>query len=161
MRPDVPAALDQAIAKALSRNPAAREPTCDLFLQACRDAVADRAPHLTDRAAAATAAATATAAAASSPAASARQPPDSAQDARRRPRGPSLAGQRRRAALLVALAAIAVAAFVLALTSGSGAPPGRLSASVLDQVPTNHVTGAGEATLRLNGNKAAVTVTTS
>ena len=165
-RPDLPAALDEAIAKALSRNPAARQPTCDLFLQACREAVADRTPHLADRAAAApataTAAASATAAAAaSSPAASAPQSPESAPDAPGHSRGPSLTGQRRRAALLVALAVIALAAFAIALTSGSGAPPGRLSASVLDQVPTNHVTGSGQATVRLNGNTAAVTVTTS
>jgi hypothetical protein len=152
-RPDVPGALDRAIAKALSRNPADRQPTCDLFLQASRDAVAGRGPHLADRA-------TATVAS-SSPAASARQPPESVQDARRPPRGPRLGGQRRNAALLVALAAIALAAVVIALTSGSGAPPGRLSASVLDQVPTNHVTGAGQATVRLHGDQAAVTVTTS
>jgi serine/threonine protein kinase len=156
VRPDVPAALDQAIAKALSRNPADRQPSCDLFLQACRDAVADRAPHVADRAAAAAATAPA-----SSPTASAQQPPESAQDARHDPRHPRRAGQRRRAALLVVLAAIALAAVVIALTSGSSAPPGRLSASVLEQVPANHVSGAGQATVRLNGNQAAVSVTTS
>jgi hypothetical protein len=155
MRPEVPGALDQAIAKALSRNPADRQPTCDLFLQACRDAVAERGPQLAG-------AATATVSSApSSPAASVQQPPESVQDASRHPRGPWLAGHRRRAALLVALAAIALAAVVIALTSGSGAPPGRLSDSALYQVPTNHVTGAGQATVRLNGNKAAVSVTTS
>jgi hypothetical protein len=63
--------------------------------------------------------------------------------------------------LLVALAAIALAAVVIALTSGSSAPPGRLSASVLEQVPANHVSGAGQASVRLNGDQAAVTVTTS
>jgi predicted Ser/Thr protein kinase len=157
VRPDLPAALDQAIAKALSRNPANRQPSCDLFLQACRDAVADHAPHVADHAATAAAAT----AAASSPTASAQQPPESAQEARRDPRRPGRAGQRRRAALLVALAAIALAAVVIALTAGSGAAPGRLSASVLGEVPANHVSGAGQASVRLDGDRAAVTVSTS
>jgi hypothetical protein len=157
VRPDAPSSLDQAIAKALSRNPADRQPSCDLFLQACRDAVADRAPQVADRAAAAAAAT----AAASSPTASSQHPPESAPAARGDPRRPGSAGQRRRAALLVALAAIALAAVVIALTSGSGAAPGRLSASVLEQVPANHVSGAGRASVRLNGNQAAVTMTTS
>jgi predicted Ser/Thr protein kinase len=170
MRPEIPTAVDQAIAKALSHSPRDRQPACDLFLQACRDAVADRAAQMADRAAAAasttaaaaTAAATGTAsAAASPPAASPPQPPLSAQDAGRQRRRPTRAGQLRRGALLVALAAIALAAVVIALTSGSGAPPGRLSDSVLGQVPANHVTGAGQATVRLNGNQAAVSVTTS
>jgi hypothetical protein len=155
MRPEVPGTLDQAIAKALSRNPADRQPTCDLFLQACRDAVAGRGGQLADGATATVSSVP------SSPAASVQQPPESVQDARGHPRGPRLAGQRRRAALLVALAAIALAAVVIALTSGSGAPAGRLSDSVLYQIPTNHVTGAGQATVRLNGNQAAVTVSTS
>src|SRR5262249_28158929 len=105
--------------------------------------------------------ATATATAAASSPTPALQSPESAQDARHHPRGPGRAGQRRRAALLVVLAVAALAALVIALTSGSGAPPGRLSASALDQVPANHVTGAGQATVRLDGNQAAVTVTTS
>ena len=155
MRPEVPGGFDQAIAKALSRNPADRQPTCDLFLQACRDAVAGLAGQLADGATATVSSAP------SSPAASVQQPPESVNDARGHPRGQRLAGQRRRVALLVALAAIALAAVVIALTSGSGAPAGRLSDSVLYQVPTNHVTGAGQATVRLNGNQAAVTVTTS
>ena len=37
---------------------------------------------------------------------------------------------------------------------------GRLSSSALAQVPTNHVTGSGEVTVRLNGDQATVTVTT-
>jgi len=61
--------------------------------------------------------------------------------------------------LLVALVAGAVAVVVLA--SGSGTPAGKLSSTALAQVPTNHVTGSGAATIRLNGNKAAITVTTN
>jgi serine/threonine protein kinase len=60
--------------------------------------------------------------------------------------------------LLVVLLAAAVAVVVLA--SGSSTPAGKLSSTALAQVPTNHVTGSGEAMIRLNGNKAAITVTT-
>jgi serine/threonine protein kinase len=69
-------------------------------------------------------------------------------------------GTKRRwyAALLVALLAGAVAVVVLA--SGSSSPAGKLSKSALGPVPTNHVTGSGEATIRLNGNQATVSLTT-
>jgi serine/threonine protein kinase len=72
-------------------------------------------------------------------------------------------GARRRrpwyAAALVAL--VGGAAAVVLLTSSSSSPPaGELSSSTLGQVPTNHVTGSGDATVRLNGNMATVTVTT-
>ena len=190
VRPDVSPALDRAIAKALSRNPADRYPACDLFLSAGRDAVHDRAPAADDRATA-----TATALSAKDPTAppwpatdagrseqapgpsdqrdrpvgrahaEAPVPPvEQAQapsrEARREPRRPSFAGRRRYAALL-ALVVVAGAAIAVALTSRSSTPPGKLSSSALEQVPTNHVTGLGEATLRLNGNHAAVTLTTS
>jgi serine/threonine protein kinase len=76
-------------------------------------------------------------------------------------RGGAAKGPARRwyAALLLALVGGAVAAVVLA--SGSSTPAGKLSSSALGQVPTNHVTGVGEATIRLNGNQAAVTLTTN
>jgi serine/threonine protein kinase len=61
--------------------------------------------------------------------------------------------------LLVVLLVAAVAVVVLA-SGGSGTPTGKLSSTVLGQVPTNRVTGSGKATIRLNGNKAAITVTT-
>jgi serine/threonine protein kinase len=63
------------------------------------------------------------------------------------------------AALLAALVVAAVA--VLVLSSGSSGPSGQLSSTALAEVPTNHVTGSGKATIRLNGNQAAVTVTTN
>jgi serine/threonine protein kinase len=63
------------------------------------------------------------------------------------------------AALLVALAAGAAVAVIL-LTSNSGTQSGQLAAAPLPPVPTNHVTGSGEVTVRLHGNQAAVTVTT-
>jgi hypothetical protein len=55
---------------------------------------------------------------------------------------------------------VGAAAAVVLLTSSSSTKAGELSSSALAQVPTNHVTGAGDATVRLNGNVATVTVTT-
>jgi len=62
------------------------------------------------------------------------------------------------AALLVALAAVAVAVVLLASSSSSSAKPTR---AALAQVPTNHVTGSGTATVRLEGDVAKITVTTN
>jgi Protein kinase domain len=77
--------------------------------------------------------------------------------------GPAPAKRTRRglayAAALLVLIAGAVA--VLLQASGSGTPAGKLSSTALGEVPTNHVTGSGEATISLNGNRAAVTVTTT
>jgi serine/threonine protein kinase len=64
------------------------------------------------------------------------------------------------AAALVALLAGAAVAVVL-LTSSSSTTKGEPSSAALGQVPTNHVTGSGSATVRLNGNAATVTVTTT
>ena len=72
-------------------------------------------------------------------------------------------GARRRrpwyAAVLVVLVGGAAAGVLL--TSSSSTKTGEVSQSALAQVPTNHVTGAGDATVRLNGNVATVTVTTN
>jgi hypothetical protein len=67
--------------------------------------------------------------------------------------------RRPYAVLLVALAAGAAVAVIL-LSSGSGSQSGQLAAAALPPVPTNHVSGSGEVTVRLHGNQAAVTVTT-
>ena len=63
------------------------------------------------------------------------------------------------AGLLVAAIVAAVVA-VVELGSGSSAPSGPASTAVLTQVPTNHVTGSGHASIQLNGDQATVTVTT-
>ncbi len=62
---------------------------------------------------------------------------------------------------LALVALVGVAAAVVLLTSSSSTKAGELSSSALAQVPTNHVTGAGNATVRLNGNEATITVTTN
>jgi len=73
-------------------------------------------------------------------------------------------GGRRRwyPVLLVALVGGAIAV-VLATSSSSkrtAKPTGQLASSALAQVPTNHVTGSGKATVQLKGNVATVTVNT-
>jgi hypothetical protein len=86
------------------------------------------------------------------------QPRPASEKANRRGVGATLARHRWVTGLLVALVAAAVVAVVL--SSSSNTPTGRPSESALAQVPTNHVTGSGDAAIRLNGDSAAVTVTT-
>jgi len=78
-----------------------------------------------------------------------------------RPAPPRKAGGRGRLYAAVLVALVVVAAVVVVLASGSSTPSGALSSAALGAVPTNHVTGSGQATIRLNGNQAVVTVTTS
>ena len=77
-------------------------------------------------------------------------------------RGGLGARDRRRAWYAAVLAVLVVGAVAaVLLTSSSSTKAGELSSSVLGQVPTNHVTGTGNATVRLSGDVATVTVTTS
>jgi hypothetical protein len=46
------------------------------------------------------------------------------------------------------------------LSSSKSTPSGKLSSSVLAAVPTNRVTGSGQVSVRLSGDKATVTLTT-
>jgi hypothetical protein len=147
-RPDLPSALDGVLAKALARNPADRYVTCEQFLRACGHALEGR-----------TQGAAGVAASTIAPTALSADEPDLAADE------PDLAAAepRRRwyAVLLVALAGAAAAIVVLASSSGSSGPAGALLSSPLSEVPTNHVTGSGTVTVRLSGDTAAVTVTTT
>jgi hypothetical protein len=52
-------------------------------------------------------------------------------------------------------------AVVLLTKRSSSSKAGALPAAALEQVPTNHVTGSGNATVKLNGDVATVTVTTN
>jgi Protein kinase domain len=65
------------------------------------------------------------------------------------------------AVLVVAALVAGAVAVVLVTKSSSTKQSGQLASSALAQVPTNHVTGSGKATVRLNGNVATVTVTTN
>jgi serine/threonine protein kinase len=62
-------------------------------------------------------------------------------------------------AALVLIAAAVVAVVVLS-SSGSSKPAGAPFAAAAQPVPTNRVTGSGNATVRLNGNVVSVTVDT-
>jgi hypothetical protein len=65
------------------------------------------------------------------------------------------------AALLAVIVAAAVVVVVVLGGSSSSKPGGALSSTALAEVPTNHVTGSGNASVRLKGNLATFTVTTS
>jgi serine/threonine protein kinase len=187
LRPDLPPALDAVLAKGLSRSPVDRYATCELFIRACREASTGDSPEMDEStrkditATARSAPGTTEAIAAAPPmshasalapesmvAQSAASPPrdgERPQPAPARPSGrqsrSSAAGGRRWLYAALLAAAIAVVVTVVVLSSSSSTPTGKLSASALAPVPTNHVTGSGDATVRLNGNRAAVTVTTS
>ncbi len=181
-RPELPTALDGVIAKGLSRNPIDRYATCEQFLRACSYVLEGRPSDVSltgETAIAATvlsaneptevgAQASPEAArpahepvvahAAGSPSPDGEQPRPVSGRPDRPSVGARLAEHRWSVAALVALVAAAVVVVVLA--SGSAGPKGRLSLSALLRVPTNHVTGSGDVTVRLNGDVAAVTVTT-
>jgi hypothetical protein len=62
--------------------------------------------------------------------------------------------------VVTALVAAGIVVAVLSV-SGSSTLKGAPSQAALAEVPTNHVTGSGEATVHLQGDRAAITVTTS
>lgn len=154
VRPDLPRALDEVLAKALSRDPAERYGSCEEFLETCESAAVGGIT--------ATAPSPPAAEMASSQPAPAATPESIPADAARAG-GDGHAERGHRwwpvAAGAIVLAAAAVVAIVLA--SGSSGPRGKLSQAPLAEVPTNHVTGSGEAMVRLDGEEAAVTITTS
>ncbi len=153
VRPGLPRELDEVIAKALSRDPADRYGSCEELLDACESAAvggvttttpsmpasegehSHPAPPVTPEPALAIAAAG-----------------NDGHETKRRRWWPVAA-----AVLVLAVAAVAV----VVLISGSSSPSGKLSQAPLAEVPSNHVTGSGEALVRLDGDRAAVTVTTS
>jgi serine/threonine protein kinase len=184
VRPDLPAALDGVIARGLSRNLVDRYPTCEQLLSACREALegqsAQRGARSDDSLPATAISATGLAgetpgleqgrtaieperltaqgAQASTPVSELPTHSVTAENA-----GDGATSRVRRAWLASLLAAVVVAAVVVGLlaASGSSTPKGTLSQSALAEVPTNHVTGSGEVTVRLDGDRAAITVTTS
>jgi Protein kinase domain len=189
LRPGLPATLDPVIAKALSRDPVARQVSCEQLLAECEAALGGRAARSDSAVAAAIAPTEASggeplgAQAAAPPttgpdagAGAAPPPPDAAAGARvgsgesdrqgdrtgpDRARGGAGPSRRRwYAGALVAVLAAAAAVLVVVLASGSSTPGGRLASSPLAAVPENHVTGSGRVSIRLDGDRAEVTVTT-
>jgi len=155
VRPDLPRALDGVLAKALSRDPGERYRSCEELLDTCESAAVGGITATTPSTPTPT-----PEGAHSRPApeaAPARAPADAGAS------GDGHARRRRRwwpaaaAALVLAIAA----AVVIVLASASSGPRGKLSQAALAEVPTNHVTGSGEAIVRLDGDEAAVTITTS
>jgi serine/threonine protein kinase len=153
LRPGLPPALDGVFARALARDAADRYRTCGEFLDACEEAAAG-----------AVIAPTFTATELSEnlePAPAAQHPVADDEESRsgtgaRRERS----GRGRWYALLAAAVLVAAAAVVI-LSSAKSKPSGKLSSSKLATVPTNRVTGAGQVSIRLSGDKATVTLTTA
>jgi hypothetical protein len=188
-QPGVPAELDAVLAKALSPKAADRHETCEQFVEACRQALAAHGTQPAAAAGATVAAGTIadrtaagqeTIATSSSerwaqgaagtgvPALAGGADPWPPLGAAPPPPPPPPAatgggGRRSRMPLYVGAAAVVAAAIAvaIALSSSSSKPAGKLSSGPLGQVPTNHVTGTGTASLRLNGDVAAITVTTN
>jgi hypothetical protein len=193
-RPELPAALDGVIAKALSRDPADRYATCEQFVNACsyvletrtfEDARAapatlaeadppakETAPPAKETAGAAFDRWPETSASERDPAlapvgaepwAAANEPPPPPSTAPARSgMGARFAGRGRLGAVLVGVVVAVVAVVLLTKSSKStNATAGGGPAAVLAQVPTNHVTGSGNATVSLKGDVATVTLTTN
>jgi serine/threonine-protein kinase len=186
VRPELPSALDGVLVKALSRNPAERYATCEQFLHACSyvlesrtsgagglagATVAEGAPPVRETVEAAPDRWPETAPSEREPAGAGgggtwpppvqQAPPVSKTPDRR---GPGGTFDRRR--LYVGLAALLVAAVVavVLLTKSSSTTTAKARAgpaAVLAEVPTNRVTGSGNATVKLKGDVATVTLTTS
>lgn len=190
LRPELPAALDGVMAKALSRDPADRYATCEQFLHACRYVLDARTSGAGGIAGATVAEAGPPPAKETTGAASERWPETASSD--REPvvagagdpwppigppppiqqpppvsREPDGRGSRggfdrgRWTGVLVAALLVAVVAVVLLTKSSSKKTSAGAPATALAEVPTNHVTGSGEATVKLNGDVATVTVTTN
>jgi hypothetical protein len=179
VRPDLPAALDAVIAKGLSRDLATRYGGCEQFLDACRDAVGSQ-PSQRLASAVEDVAVTEIAASEQAQPSVVRQPAPVANEATLEPSlaaaatgadepvgegsgGDGRPARSKRALLAGSLALLAVVAVVVVilLASGSSSVKGAPSQAALAEVPTNHVTGSGEATVHLDGNRAAITVTTN
>ncbi len=167
-RPELPAAVDEIFAKALARHPVDRYESCEELMR--EFAAALRAEDAGVPAAPFASTMTSPALAASGLAASDAGPaPGAPADAHPRDGAsedtpPQPARRSRRGALIGVLGIVllaAVGAAIVLATSGSGSPAGRPSSATLGQVPTNHVTGSGTVSLRLDGNRATVTLTTS
>ena len=191
LRPELPSALDGVMAKALSRDPGERYATCAQFLGACSYVLGARAPGVGDSEGATVVdgppGGEETVAISSGPAhssgGSGREPPSgrggdpwppisepppppvmpppAAPPPERKGIGATISRRRGYAAALVAAVVAAAVAVVLISSSSPKTAKGKPSSATLARVPTNHVTGSGSATVRLNGNVASVTVTTS
>jgi serine/threonine protein kinase len=183
LRPDLPPSLDTVLRQALAKDPSVRQASCDQLLRSCRDTLADRvspAPVVAGAVLTATQpsvdAERSDNVPSSQPAVAHEVAPAPAADAVGPPAEPPsgdggdelqrkrLASHRRRNVLVavgVPLVVAGAAVGIVFLTSSSTAHAGKHSAAALGDVPTNHVTGYGAASVWLNGSQAEVTVDTT
>jgi serine/threonine protein kinase len=187
IRPDLPASVDGAIARALAKNPSARFATCDEFIQAAGAAGPVRASRPSSDLPVPAGATVAepepsaqetawpglerspdlTTGTGREPTGAASPPPPARAASNGRGRSGPGAWLARRwwVAGLVVLVGGAVAA-AIALTSGgsessSSTKAGDKFPATLAGVPTNHVAGTGSAVIKLSGNAATMTVDTN
>jgi serine/threonine protein kinase len=183
LRPELPASLDAVLREGLANDPAARQASCEQLLSACRDTLADRVSPAAAAAEGAVPTATKQSADAtrnadvpsSQPAAeqqatriSTPDPPSAPAEPRTeradKEPPPERPAWRSRRKLLIAAAVplvVAGAAIAIVALTSSTAHAGNHSAAALGDVPTNHVTGFGGASVWLNGSHAEVTVETT
>ncbi len=96
---------------------------------------------------------------ATAPAGADGDPPPAGGSARKY-RWPIAAAAALAGAAVIAIIALGSSSSSSSSSSSTAAAPGAAFTATADPVPTNRVTGAGAATVRLNGNVATVTVTT-
>ncbi|MCW3069936.1 MAG: hypothetical protein JWL67_2561, partial [Solirubrobacterales bacterium] len=89
------------------------------------------------------------------------EPPGGGGRSNRRGAGGWVAGHPLYVALGAAAVAAVVAVVLLSSSSSKKSSSGTPSTAALAQVPTNHVTGSGDVTVRLTGHVAKVTLTTN
>ena len=177
LRPELSDGVDAVLRKGLAYDPADRYASCRQLIDECAAALAGGAPAPAP-AAAAFAPTELSGTARDEPAGGGRTgeaaaddlaPPHARPPAHEPPPAQSPAGgkapSRRRPAVLIASAAALVVAAVVAVlalgSSGSGNQAGARSSTALGQVPTNHVTGSGSASIKLVGDRATVVVRTT
>jgi Protein kinase domain len=168
VQPGLPSTLDGPISRALAKVPAARFETCEEFVRAASDAARAGEGRLSDLAGLAAAAGSAPSEpvfVGAAPTAGAAAPPPRAPTGQHSGRGRArgwLAGHWWVAGLFVlALGGVAAAIALISGGSSSSSEDADSFPATLFGVPTNHVSGSGDAVVKLRGNTATVTVNTS
>jgi len=195
INPELPAALDPAIAKAISKDPAERYASCDEFIRACKGAAAAPAPSAPEQsiagpaalagatvaepadlppppqqswASAETSGGVAGATSGAAGAGGTPPPPLPAAPVSSNGHDRASGGVLRRRAWIAGVAVLVVGGIAAAIALSGGSDSGSSTEaakgdpfdSALAAIPTNNVTGDGNATVTLDGRNATVAVTT-
>jgi len=177
LRPDLPSTLDAVLRKGLAQDPEERYATCNEFLRACWMTLGDPvapvgdAPRSVHDQTLPSAGVSENLEAAPAPAVASTPAPSTA-GAVDTPPGDEDGGEpslrrgtqrpRRKLAAAGALALVLIAAAVVGVLLASGSThAGKAAVAALADVPTNHVTGSGNASISLHGNQGLVIVNTS